>query len=396
MKTTLWISVFMLMAVQVFPQSSDSLQNRYQNTAAQMLMQKQGLQIGGYGNVDYNQPFGGDVMQNGKMDVHRLILLFGYHFSEKTSLITEVEFEHVKEVYIEQAFLNHRINENINIRGGLMLVPMGITNEYHESTTFNGVERPRIDKYITPTTWREIGLGLSGNLPSASLRYQAYILNGFNGYDGSATLGGESGIRGGRQKGAESYISAPNFAGRISYYGILGMNAGLSFYSGKSQSTLYDGIDPEIDAAAERADSSVVGLNMLGLDMRYQINGIHAKGQLYYSKLSNTETYNTFTGSDLGSTMTGYYAELAYDVLHSNRSARMELLPFFRYSQYNTHASTAGELQANDAYAKTIMTTGLTLKLAKGAAFKTDVQFRSSEADDDYSKFLNMGVAFWF
>lgn len=396
MKRILWITGFLFIASQALAQSGDSLQNRYQNTAAKMLMNKQGLQIGGYGNVDYNQPFGGDTRQNGKMDVHRFILLFGYHFNQNTSLITEVEFEHVKEVYIEQAFLNHRINNNLNIRGGLMLVPMGIINEYHESTTFNGVERPRIDKYIAPTTWREIGLGISGNLPSASLRYQAYVLNGFNGYDGNANLGGGSGMRGGRQKAAKSYISAPNFAGRVSYYGIMGLNAGLSFYSGKSQSTLYDGLDPEMDAAVERADSSAVGLNMLGFDLRYQTNGIQAKGQLYYSMLNNTEAYNTFTGSDLGSAMTGYYAELAYDVLHTNRSASMQLLPFFRYSQYNTHAETAGELQASKAYQKTIMTTGLTLKLSKGAAFKTDVQFRSSEAEDAYNKYFNMGVAFWF
>ncbi len=53
---------------------------------------------------------------------------------------------------MEQAFLQYKVNSFLNIRGGLLLVPMGIVNEYHEPTAFNGVERPLIDKYIVPTT----------------------------------------------------------------------------------------------------------------------------------------------------------------------------------------------------------------------------------------------------
>ena len=166
-----------------------------------MLENQQGLTIGGYGNIDYNQPIDNNVRQNGKLDVHRLVMLFGYHFNSKTSLITEIEYEHVTEVYIEQAFLNHRINSKLNLRGGLMLTPMGITNEYHESPTFNGVERPLIDKYLAPTTWREIGAGINGNLPSLTMKYQAYLMNGFNGYDGTSKLNGIYGLRKGRQKG---------------------------------------------------------------------------------------------------------------------------------------------------------------------------------------------------
>ena len=49
-----------------------------------------------------------------------------------------------------------------------MLVPMGIVNEYHEPTTFNGVERPSMDKSIVPTTWREIGAGVTGKFDEVS------------------------------------------------------------------------------------------------------------------------------------------------------------------------------------------------------------------------------------
>jgi len=365
------------------------------------MLNNQGLTIGGYGNVDYNQPLDKDFRQNGKLDVHRLVMLFGYHFNSRTSLITEVEYEHVKEVYIEQAFLNYRLHPKMNLRAGLMLTPMGITNEYHESPTFNGVERPLIDKYLAPTTWREIGFGITGNLPSMAMTYQAYLMNGFNGYDGSANLSGKYGLRKGRQKGAESFISAPNFAGKIEYYGFLGLNIGASAYIGKTQSTLYDGLDKNNKAALEAADSSVVGVAMLGLDMRYNVSGAQFKGQLYYTSLSNTDEYNTFTAengqpNDVGSTMFGYYLEAGYDLFHGNRSMESQLIPFIRYSNYDTQYAMEEGFTKNKVYAKTAITTGLTYKITSGSVVKADIQFMKSEADSDFSKQLNLGIGFWF
>jgi len=113
-----------------------------QNTADRLLGGKNNLNIAGYADIDWNQPLGGNQFNNGQLDVHRLVLLFGYKFDQKTSFVTEIEFEHVKEVFIEQAFVNHRVNKYLNFRAGLLLIPMGIVNEYHESPTFNGVERP--------------------------------------------------------------------------------------------------------------------------------------------------------------------------------------------------------------------------------------------------------------
>ena len=156
----------------------DSITLNQQQNASQKILNStvsNKLTIGGYGQVDYNQPEG----ENGTLDVHRIVLLLGYKFNDRVQFVTEIEYEHVKEVFIEQAFLSYSLNDNLNIRGGLMLVPMGIVNEYHEPTTFNGVERPNVDKSIVPTTWREIGIGISGRINEASLRYQAYIFNGF-------------------------------------------------------------------------------------------------------------------------------------------------------------------------------------------------------------------------
>ena len=390
MKKYMLAFAFAFTFVSLQAQQSDTLDQTYINTAQRMLQQKGRLTIGGYGNVDYNQPLNSNIRQNGNLDVHRLVMLFGYHFNKKTSLITEIEYEHVEEVYIEQAFLDYRMNQKMTLRGGLILVPMGIINEYHEPTTFNGVERPRIDKYLAPTTWREIGAGIHGNLPSLTMRYQAYLVNGFNGYDGSAHLSGQYGLRKGRQKGAESFASAPNFTGKIEYYGILGLNIGLSGYFGKTQSTLYNGINKGNEMALEKADSSDVGVSMLGLDVRYQTRGMQLKGQLYYTSLSGTNEYNEFTATNgipnnLGSSMYGYYAEVGYDLLYTNRNTRSQLIPFVRYSNYDTQHKMAEGFTENDVFDRTAITTGLTWKITRGSAVKADMQFLKSEADKNFS-----------
>nr|WP_321355830.1 hypothetical protein [uncultured Draconibacterium sp.] len=386
--------------ILAFAQDNDNSPNKYINSADNLLTQNSKLLVGGYGEVHYNQPLSGSTYNNGKLDVHRVVMLLGYNFNEKTQFISEIEYEHVKEVYVEQAFLQYKLNNAINFRGGLMLVPMGIINEYHEPTTFNGVERPLIDNTITPTTWREVGFGITGTILQASLKYQANVMNGFNGYDGSSKLSGAKGMRSGRQKGAESFVSAPNFAGKIEYFGIRGLNLGLSAYFGNTQSKLYDGVDKDDDAAIAVADSSVVGISMLGLDARYSISGLQLRGQLYYASLSNTDEYNVFTATDeslndVGSAMIGYYAEAAYNVFRTV-DTELQLMPFVRYEFLNTHSSVENNIAKNAAYEKTAITTGLTLALTKGAVVKTDIQFVKNAATDTYAKTFNAGIGVMF
>ncbi len=396
MKKKFLVVALMMFAVIAKSQVSDSLNNVYKNSADELLSKDSKLTIGGYAQIDYNQPFGEDSKQNGELDVHRLVMLLGYRLSNRVQFISEIEYEHVEEVSVEQAFLQIKINDFMNFRGGLMLTPMGIINEYHEPTTYNGVERPAIDGKIAPTTWREVGIGLQGNILPATLKYQAYITNGFKSFDkeGGATLSGGNALRKGRQKGAESVFSHPNFAGKVEFYGIKGLNVGLSGYFGKTQSDLYGIVDEAV------ADSSVVGVAMIGLDARYTAGGLQLRGQYYMTSLSNTKEYNEFTAdanslNDLGSAMNGYYFEAGYNVFKST-NAKSELIPFVRYEEYNTHSSVEDILVKNNTYNNNIITAGVSWKLTPKAALKADLQFIKNEAMDKYAKQFNAGVAVMF
>lgn len=359
-------------------------QDQYNSASTQLnklLTSESGLSIGGYGEVTYNNLE--DSSTPAEIDVQRLVMLFAYKFDDRTSFVTEIEFEHVKEVYVEQAFVNYSVADGVNLRGGLMLVPMGIVNEYHEPTTFNGVERPSLDSKIVPSTWREMGLGVSGRVNSASLRYQAYLMNGFLSYGESYKLRGSDGLRNGRQKGAESVASDANFAGRVEYYGLPKLKLGLSYYTGNTQTT-----NPE-------QSNTQVGLSMFGFDYRYVNGRFSSRGQLINASLSDTEAYNLAGNTDLGSAMGGYYIEGAYNLLPLDRSQKLDL--FLRYENFNTHQKTAGDLIANDAYHRNETTFGLSYHIANGAVFKMDYQSKATAVDGSAAVGqLNMGLGVFF
>ena len=272
-----------------------------------------------------------------------------------------------------------------------MLVPMGIINEFHEPTTFNGTERPAMDNAIVPTTWRELGVGVSGRFNAISLGYQAYLFNGFKSTLGdgeggiSGVLKGSNGLRGGRQKGIKSTIDSPTLSTKLDYYGIPGLRFGLSTYFGKTQAA--DDI--------ENIEGANIGISMVGLDARYAYDRFTARGQFIYASLTDTEAYNTLTGADLGSALQGWYIEGAFNVLPIQNEQK--LFAFARYETYDTHANTAGSLADNEAYDRTDITTGLTYHIAPGVVLKADYQFRSTAATaNDIDDRLNFGIGVWF
>ena len=376
-------------------QTKDTTVTQRKNSAQTLIDSKDGnLLMAAYGEVHFNQQVDPDVRYNGQLDVHRQVLLFGYKFDQKTSFITEIEIEHIKEVYLEQAFLNYQAKPWLNVQAGLLLIPMGIVNEYHEPTTFNGVERPVIDNVLVPSTWREIGAGIAGNIPNAGLRYQLYLVNGPLGYNGSAQLNGGKPIRGARQKGSQVTMTSPDFSGKLTYYGIKGLDFGLAGYFGKTESSLYHNMKKDSTAQVAMADSSSIGIAMIGLDFRYQLKKFETRGELILANLSNTDQYNGLTGTDLGTNALGYYVEAGYDV-SSIFKMKKKLVPFVRYSNFNSHNQVNENQTINKSYSNSILTSGLTWYLNPNFVAKGDFQ-QIINGNDTKSTTVNLGIGYWF
>ncbi len=389
--------IYVLILISALLQVHGQENNEPKNLSAKLLENKENkLIFGGYGQVDFSKQLMADRSLNASLDVSRLVLSMGYSFSAKTSFFSEVEFEHVKELFVEQAFVTHSFNDFFNLRAGLLLVPMGIINEYHEPTTFNGVNRPSVDNLIVPTTWREIGIGFTGRIQEAGIKYQVYLMNGFSGHDGTnGLISGDKFLRDARQKGAKSIMTAPDLSVKIDYFGIKGLKIGLSGYFGKSESALYKNLDRTNPTSVAHADSSVVGIVMAGIDARYNLGGLSLRGEFIISTLSNTDQYNTLTGKDAGKSVIGSYAEVSYNVLR-NSDSEYSLTPFIRFENYNTHLKVEPGLTKQNRYDVNEFVFGIGWKLAEGAVLKTDFQLTRSAADVTTRKTINAGIGVWF
>jgi len=388
-------------------QQADSVKNNEPLNAVNSIVyaddSSKKLTIGAYGQIEFSQQFADTARHNALIDVHRIVMFMGYKFNSRTHFVIEIEFEHVNEAAVEQAFLNYKLARWIDVRAGLMLIPMGIINEYHEPTTFNGSIRPSLDNKIVPTTWREIGAGFTGKTDKVSLKYQLYAVNGFNGYDVGGKFKGDDGLRGGRQKGIKSYMTSPDISAKLDYFGIAGLKLGAAGYFGESESKLFEGLWKEdtLNIKEAKADSSVIGITMLGFDARYEWNGIEARAQYIMANLSNTPAYNKFSKKDsltgLGSSMSGYYIEAGYNVLKLCKNTKNKLVIFARYENYNTHASVESGTKQNDEYNRTDITVGAGFKVADGAIFKADYQQLTNAMDGSKPKnMFNMGIGIWF
>lgn len=104
------------------------------------------------------------------IDMHRLVGMLNFQVTERLKFVSEVEFEHAFyhdeaggdedfEIEIEQAYLDYSLRDDLSLTAGVQLIPVGIINLVHEPTTFYGVERPNLEKYIIPTTWWEGAVG---------------------------------------------------------------------------------------------------------------------------------------------------------------------------------------------------------------------------------------------
>ncbi len=110
--------------------------------AAAVYQQDQGVSIAGYGEMLYENFAGRNQSGSGidkgtRLDFLRAIVYFGYRFNEKFLFNSEIEVEHANEIGVEFAYIDYLAHPALTLRGGLMLVPMGLTNEFHEPTTFS-------------------------------------------------------------------------------------------------------------------------------------------------------------------------------------------------------------------------------------------------------------------
>lgn len=207
------------------------------------------VSVHGYGELHYNNKLDQNDGDS-EIDQHRFVIGVHAILADWIHLNAEIDFEHAaQELEFELAYLDFLIDETLNARAGVVLIPVGFFNEFHEPNLFWSVERPQFQNKIIPTTWSGAGAGIFGT-PVEGLNYRIYFVNsiksvretGFSTGGGSGGSGGQggrfrssSGIRSGRQQINE--LTAEDFAvtGRVELTKLFpGLQLGFSFYAGNT------------------------------------------------------------------------------------------------------------------------------------------------------------------
>lgn len=337
------------------------------------------LSIGGYGEMYYANPEGSDDYA----DVYRFITYIGYKFSDNVILNAEIEFEHGAnsddggKVVVEFLYLDFLMREEVNVRLGHLLVPMGLINLRHEPTLFKTVLRPEVEQKLIPSTWHENGVLVYGRLADLGLEYNAGIVNALN-VDSEKTALADSGwIRSGRL-GAEYKASfGPAFVGRLDYTGTSGLLVGASLYYGDG-SNLKD--DP----------SQTDGLKMTMFDLHAAYENGPFEASALYTQTTLDGAENLASGAV--EKASGYYVNASYDISQFF-GIDFKLPVFAQYQNFNPVEETVDGLN-EDLYDTEITTIGINFFPADQAVVKLD--YAMKEVNNEEENTLSLGIGFIF
>jgi len=317
-----------------------------------------------------------------ELDFLRAVLYAGYRFNRRFLFNSEIEFEHGgEEVGIEFAYVDYLLNDNLTLRGGMMLLPLGLVNEFHEPTVFIGARRPVTEQRILPSTWHENGGGVLGTYGPISFR--AYLVNGFDAGGFSST-----GLRGGRQGGVEAVARDWGFAGRLDTTPVAGVLAGVGMYRGGSGQGL-------VEVGGNSYDISTTIVEAHG---QVQVRGLDLRALVARAAIGNAVALNRALGSEPGAPvaeeMLGGYAQLGYNVLSQKRSP-LSVMPFVRLERVDTQHQVPAGFTRNLSADSTLVTAGLEFKPIPNVVLKVDHEWITTAAGTGRDQFnFNLGYAF--
>ncbi len=359
--------------------------------ASKVYRTARGVSVGGYGEAVYQnyaaeREDGAASGRTDQTDFLRGILYVGYKFSDRILFNSEIEFEHAStgkggEASVEFGYLDMKPAEQVGVRAGLLLVPVGFLNELHEPPVFHGARRPEVESAVIPSTWRENGLGVFGE--TGPLSWRAYVVSGLSSAGFSS-----AGLRGGRQSGARSLSEDFAFTGRVDFTGLQGVLVGGSFFTGSS------------GQGAKVSDKEIGGrVTLFEGHAQFQRRGLAvrllgARSTLGDADLINAK--NSLTGNkSVGEAQWGYYAEVAYDLMTLRPRGQWSLTPFVRYEQLDTQDGVPLGFQEDPAMKRSVVTLGVGVKPLAQVVLKADYQRFSNDAKTGVGQF-NLAVGYLF
>jgi hypothetical protein len=343
-----------------------------QFSGAEGLLKTDRLKIGGYGDFRYvtrgidegfevranadeanpGQTNSTNFKRNGFISP-RVVVGLAAAITPKLLFNSEIEFEFAgKETELEQAYLEYRFDPTFNIRGGIIVPPLGRFNLFHDSNLQDIASRPLVSTFVIPSTYKDAGMGALGvfNIGRMKLTYEGYVVNGLRSDEGGE-FAREAGLF--ESKGNNRFFDnnpQKSVVGRLMFSPLLGVELGASGYRGKHDNQgQYDASIWALDWKFARKDFQVIGEFARASVQRAPEDEAELAAIDLLQSLPRGDYTNTFEFLDTNineplfdrpaRSSGGFYIEARYRFHPRWLSARMEedasIAPVFRFDQVN-------------------------------------------------------------
>ena len=317
------------------------------------------IAIGGYAETMVRSEYEQGVNENISFEARRFNIFLFSSISSLIKLTSELEFEHgTEEIKLETALIDVQFYEEFNLRGGILLSPLGKFNIAHDSPRNEFTDRPLVSTRIIPATLSEAGFGFFGSLypfPEHRLTYETYLVNGFN-YD--VILGGDgTSIPSGRPKAfEEDNNGSPAFVGRLAWVPEFGAELGVSVHTG-----IYNTFKREGLVVDQKRSATIVAV-----DGEYELGSLRLKGEFARTRV---ELPTSLVGL-FAERQQGVYAQAAYTILRGilPMYAQSALAIGTRYDYIDLDTDVKGD----DIHRLTV---GMNIHLVPETVVKLDYQY---------------------
>jgi len=306
-------------------------------------------------------------------DLKRLMVTLTHRPAGWLRFHGEAGIEHADTFAVQQAVIELTPTIAFGVRAGLLLLPLGIINQLNAPPTYLTVDRPLTDQLIIPTIWRELGVGLFGEL-GGTLRYELDLVRGLDGTGFSA----QAPLAGGRGNGFGGGNTGAAMTGRLELFGPAGFVMGGSAYYGSASAG-----QPSLDG---------VTVGIVEGDARFRGGGLDLRAEFAQLFIFNSYRINDYLGL-LGQDAVpkagrGAYVQAGYDVLRlGDADTRQELMFFVGFetvnprsamSPYNPNLPTItppGETPPSaPSPTRSFVRGGIVYRPLPSLAFKVDIQ----------------------
>ncbi len=381
MKTRIILFIFALFGVNAFAQqdttkvwqrtgtgdSTDTQQDAIYNRPF-ITVGKSSTAVGGYleGNTNYFVEDG--ITEGFSMELRRFNIFLYSTISSRIRFLSELEFEHgTKEIALETALLDFRVNNSLNIRGGIILPQLGLFNANHDSPNWEFVERPLSSTQIIPTTLSEVGFGVNGKfyLGNNIIGYDAYLINGLQ----SGVVLNDQGrtfLEAGKSEEmfGEDNNGMPGFNGRIGLANRKWGEVGASYYT-----AVYN--DFRVDGTTVADKNS---LHIFALDYNTSWGKLTAKGEYVYAFVEIPTELNGLYASE----QHGGFIDLIYPIIERQmagyKNAKINLSTRLEYVDlnYGTIPETGAQIR-DDIYSLAV---GLSFRPTPTTIFRANYRYQ--------------------